>query len=140
MFSQEMEVDDQMHDGHGHGNGDWGAVDKEEDGMDIEEQEPDPTGKFNQLLTEAVQYGQQLRMDYPSDENGGNKKLLNDIFSLVAYSDPRKSIHGHYLDPKGRAAVAEELNSAILGELCPFPFSFLPFSFSPVSFSPATSK
>ena len=54
-------------------------------------------------------------MDYPSDEDGGDKKMLDDIFSLVAYSDPKRSVHGHYLDPAGRVAVAEELNSAILG-------------------------
>jgi hypothetical protein len=70
---------------------------------------------FNALLTEAVQYGQQLRADYPNDENGGDKKLLDDIFSLVAYPDPKKSVNGHYLETKGRVAVAEELNSAILG-------------------------
>lgn len=99
VFDQEMELDD----------GDaWVA-----DGMDTEE--PEVVAQFNQLLTEAVQYGQQLRADYPSDENGGDKKLLDDIFSLVAYPDPKRSVHGHYLDPEGRVAVAEELNSAILG-------------------------
>lgn len=76
-------------------------------------------GAFNQLLTEVVQYGQQLRADYPDDENGGNKKFLDDIFSLVAYPDPKTGVHGHYLETKGRVAVAEELNSAILG-MIPF--------------------
>lgn len=100
VSDQEMELDEQ-HDGN------W------DDGMDTEEPE---AGKFNELLTEAVQYGQQLRMDYPGDEGGGDKKMLDDIFSLVAYPDPKRSVHGHYLDPSGRTAVAEELNSAILGE------------------------
>ncbi|KKA18566.1 Ran-binding protein (RanBPM) [Rasamsonia emersonii CBS 393.64] len=104
VFEQEMDVDDQMQDGY-----------SDADGMDTEE--PDSTAKFHELLTEAVQYGQQLRMDYPSDESGGDKELLNDIFSLVAYSDPKSSVHGHYLDPAGRVAVAEELNSAILVSL-----------------------
>jgi hypothetical protein len=103
VFDQEMELDD--------GDGDdWVA-----DGMDTEE--PEVVAQFNQLLTEAVQYGQQLRADYPSDEHGSDKKLLDDIFSLVAYPDPKRSVHGHYLDPEGRVAVAEELNSAILGML-----------------------
>lgn len=103
VFDQEMELDD--------GDGDaWAA-----DGMDTEE--PEVVAQFNQLLTEAVQYGQQLRADYPTDENGGDKKLLDDIFSLVAYPDPKRSVHGHYLDAEGRVAVAEELNSAILGML-----------------------
>ncbi|KAJ5096306.1 SPla/RYanodine receptor SPRY [Penicillium alfredii] len=101
VFDQEMELDD--------GEG-WEA-----DGMDTEE--PETAAQFSELLTEAVQYGQQLRMDYPSDENGGDKKMLEDIFSLVAYPDPKRSVHGHYLDPAGRVAVAEELNSAILVSL-----------------------
>lgn len=103
VFDQEMELDD--------GEA-WDA-----DGMDTEG--PETATQFNELLTEAVQYGQQLRMDYPTDENGGDKKMLESIFSLVAYPDPKRSVHGHYLDPAGRVAVAEELNSAILGKCLP---------------------
>ena len=84
---------------------------------------------FNTLLTEAVQYGQQLRADYPNDENGGDKKLLDDIFSLVAYPDPKRSVNGHYLETKGRVAVAEELNSAILGMFFLSFVSFILFIF-----------
>ncbi|KAL2824770.1 hypothetical protein BDW59DRAFT_172700 [Aspergillus cavernicola] len=105
VFDEEMEVDEQVQ-----GRDSWGA-----DGMDTEETES--TTKSNELLTEAVQYGQQLHMDYPNDENGGDKKLLDDIFSLVAYPDPKRALYGHYLDPAGRVAVAEELNSAILVSL-----------------------
>ncbi|KAL1990405.1 hypothetical protein VTN49DRAFT_6244 [Thermomyces lanuginosus] len=100
VSDQEMDVDEPVQDGDGDG-----------DAMDTED-----TADSN-LLTEAVQYGQQLRMDYPSDENGGDKKYLDDIFSLVAYSDPRKSVHGHHLEPSGRTTLAEELNSAILVSL-----------------------
>jgi hypothetical protein len=107
VFEQDMELDNQMQDGY-----------SDADGMDTEES--DTTLKFHELLTEAVQYGQQLRMDYPSDERGGDKQLLDDIFSLVAYSDPKSSVHGHYLDPAGRVSVAEELNSAILGKISLF--------------------
>ncbi|KAI9043531.1 putative Ran-binding protein (RanBP10) [Aspergillus affinis] len=105
ILDEEMELDEQTPDGDG-----WEA-----DGMDMEE--PEQTAKSNMLLTEAVQYGQQLRLDYPNDERGGDKKMLDDIFSLVAYPDPKRSVHGHYLDPAGRIAVAEELNSAILVSL-----------------------
>ncbi|KAJ5312959.1 hypothetical protein PENANT_c018G01476 [Penicillium antarcticum] len=104
VFDQEMELDDSNDDP-------W------TDGMETEDQEPEAVAQFNQLLTEAVQYGQQLRLDYPTHDNGGDKKLLDDIFSLVAYPDPKRSVHGHYLDPSGRVAVAEELNSAILVSL-----------------------
>jgi hypothetical protein len=103
VFDQEMELDDGTWDG---GSG--------SDGMDTEE--PATTvAPFNEVLTEALQYGRQLCVDYPSDENGGDKKMLDAIFSLVAYPDPLNSMYGHYLDPAGRVAVAEELNSAILG-------------------------
>ncbi|KAI9925700.1 Ran-binding protein 9 [Aspergillus wentii] len=105
VFDQEMELDEQMQEGDG-----WEA-----DGMDTEE--PETMARFYELLTEAVQYGQQLRIDYPTDERGGNKKMLDGIFSLVAYSHPKRSMHGHYLDTRGRAIVAEELNSAILVSL-----------------------
>lgn len=101
-----MEVDDGYSDG---------------EGMDTEEPPTpgDDTAKFHELLTEAVQYGQQLRMDYPSDDYGGDKQYLEDIFSLVAYPDPRSSVHGHHLDASGRVAVADDLNAAILG--MPYP-------------------
>jgi len=107
VSDHEMELDE-------HSQG-WG------DGMDTEESEA--ANKFNELLTEAVQYGQQLRMDYPGDEGGGDKKILDDIFSLVAYPDPKGSVHGHYLDPSERVTVAEELNSAILGIHSPCAFT-----------------
>ncbi|PYI05708.1 hypothetical protein BO78DRAFT_317423 [Aspergillus sclerotiicarbonarius CBS 121057] len=102
VFDQEMELDEQLQEGDGY----------EADGMDMEE--PEMTARSNELLTEAVQYGQQLFLDYPPEERGGDRKMLDDIFSLVAYPDARRSVHGHYLDPAGRIAVAEELNSAIL--------------------------
>lgn len=100
VFDQEMELDD---------GESWDA-----EVMDTKD--PEASAHFNVLLTEAVQYGQQLCTDYQFAENGVDKKMLADIFSLVAYSEPHQSMHGHYLDPSGRVAVAEELNSAILGE------------------------
>lgn len=128
---ERMEVDD---------DDDEGEEEEEENGDDVESQEEEEeeeeyseaegmeteeaatavpnggdTARFHELLTEAVQYGQQLRMDYPSDEHGGDKQYLDDIFSLVAYPDPRSSVHGHHLDASGRVAVADDLNAAILG-------------------------
>ena len=100
---EEMELDDQIHDTY-----------SDTDGMETEG--PESSIKFHELLTEAVQYGQQLRVVCPSDDHGDDRRFLEDIFSLVAYADPRSSVHGHHLDPAGRVAVAEELNSAILGE------------------------
>lgn len=104
VFDQEMELDDGGWDGDGDG-----------DGMETEES-PKMNERFNELLTEAVEYGQQLRLDYhQSGDDGLDLKMLDEVFSLVCYPDPKGSPHGHYLDPEGRVAVAEELNSAILG-------------------------
>ena len=73
--------------------------------------------QYDELLTEAMNYGQVLQREYRDEQDGEFNKTLLDIFSLVAYDNPRDSVHGSLLDRKGRLAVAEELNSAILGEL-----------------------
>ncbi|DAA79787.1 TPA_exp: putative Ran-binding protein (RanBP10) [Trichophyton benhamiae CBS 112371] len=117
-FTLDMEVDDQMPD-----------VDTSEaiaasDMMDTDASNTNNANndtttvkKDQDLLHEAILYGQQLQADYPGDEKKEHKKTLDDIFSLVAYADPKTSVHGHLLDPSGRVAVAEELNSAILVSL-----------------------
>lgn len=102
VFEQDMELDDQMH-----VEGDW-------DQMEMED--ADYATKYQDLLQEAVMYGQELRLDYPDDGRKEYKKTLDDIFSLVAYDDPKSSVHGHFLETSGRIPVAEELNSAILGK------------------------
>ncbi|WEW59838.1 hypothetical protein PRK78_005319 [Emydomyces testavorans] len=102
IFAHDMELDDQMQD----------LQSTEE--MDTE---TEPASKDLYHAKEALEYGQQLKADYMNDEKKQYEKSLNDIFSLVAYSDPRSSPHGHLLDPSGRVAVAEELNAAILVSL-----------------------
>ncbi|EXJ83610.1 hypothetical protein A1O1_07233 [Capronia coronata CBS 617.96] len=99
-FSQDMELDEH-HDGEGQTNG-LGRPSANDNAVE-----------YNQLLNEAMQYGQELQREY-RDDDGEYAKSLQDIFSLMAYNDPKGSIHGHLLDPAGRANVAEELNSAIL--------------------------
>jgi hypothetical protein len=96
-----MELDEQMNEGD-----QW-------DDMDTEDAEN--TMRYEQLLQEAMMYGQVLVQEY-RDESREYKRTLEQVFSLIAYPDAKASIHGHLLDPKGRVAVAEELNSAILGE------------------------
>lgn len=71
--------------------------------------------QYDQLMQEVMEYGQELQREYPGQE-GDHMKALNDIFSLIAYPDPKDSVNGHLLDPAGRVTVAEELNSAILGK------------------------
>jgi len=79
--------------------------------------EPGQSQQYDQLLTEAMNYGQVLQREYRDEQDGEWNKTLLDIFSLVAYENPRDSVHGALLDRKGRVAVAEELNSAILVSL-----------------------
>ncbi len=47
---------------------------------------PRSSAQFNQLLTEAVQYGQQLRV-LPLMRMAVIRNFTDDIFSLVAYPD-----------------------------------------------------
>ncbi len=96
-FVQDMELDI---DGHSGGVGKAPANDS---GL-----------QHDQLLQEVMLYGQELHREF-QHEDGEHEKALQDIFSLVAYNDPKGSVHGHLLDPSGRTTVAEELNSAILG-------------------------
>lgn len=71
--------------------------------------------KYEELLQEAMSYGQTLMREY-RDEKREYRKMLEDIFSLIAYDDAKASVHGHLLERRGRMQVAEELNSAILGK------------------------
>ncbi|KAI8953549.1 ran-binding protein [Xylaria longipes] len=70
------------------------------------------------LLSETIAYGQALQAEFKNDTRREVVKALNDIFALLAYPNPLqvKEI-APLLDRKGRVAVAEELNSAILSSL-----------------------
>ena len=102
VFEQDMDMDENVSE-----EARWG------DSMDTDSQVSGM--KSEQLLQEAMEYGQVLMQEY-REESNEYKKRLEEVFSLIAYHDAKNSIHGHLLDPKGRVAVAEELNSAILGE------------------------
>ena len=99
-----MELDEQMNEGD-----QWDEMDTE----DVENNMRDEP-------LQAMRYGQVLQQEY-RDENREYKRTLDQVFSLIAYRDAKSSVHGHLLDPKGRVAVAEELNSAILGTFLPHP-------------------
>ncbi|KAJ3572628.1 hypothetical protein NPX13_g4984 [Xylaria arbuscula] len=78
------------------------------------ESQPDP----GPLLKETIAYGQALQAEFQSDKRREIGKALNDIFALLAYPNPLQVKEvAHMLDRKGRVAVAEELNSAILSSL-----------------------
>ncbi|KAI1091939.1 SPRY domain-containing protein [Rostrohypoxylon terebratum] len=80
----------------------------EEDGMEAQISQDD-------LLTETIKYGQSLQAEYMDDSRS---KTLNEVFSLLAYPNPLQVKEvAPLLDRKGRVAVAEELNAAILSSL-----------------------
>ncbi|GAO46818.1 SPRY-domain-containing protein [Saitoella complicata NRRL Y-17804] len=64
------------------------------------------------LLGAVLELGKKLREWFPSPEH---RDALQEIFSLIAYPDPRTEPRvASLIDPAHDAAVAEELNSAIL--------------------------
>lgn len=75
------------------------------------------TPELEELEANLIQYGQSLQAEYSSDPRKEVTKALSDIWVLIAYKNPLKEPKvSHLLDRKGRLAVAEELNSAILRE------------------------
>jgi len=67
------------------------------------------------LMTEALQYGQELRAEFRGNVSSEEQQTLDQTFALIAYPDARDSSLGHLLETDGRNSVAEELNGAILG-------------------------
>ncbi|KAJ3463130.1 hypothetical protein FSOLCH5_012814 [Fusarium solani] len=68
-----------------------------------------------ELERSMLEYGQKLQEEYANDPRKEVSKALNEIWALVAYQNPLKEPQvSHLLDRRGRVAVAEELNSAIL--------------------------
>ncbi|KAK7698709.1 hypothetical protein SLS64_012320 [Diaporthe eres] len=88
--------------------------------MELDEEMEDLDGAAGQrdLTQDALLYGQTLQAEYVGDERREVHAALNEIFGLMAYPNPLKEATvAHLLDRKGRVAVAEELNSAILQSL-----------------------
>ena len=103
VFGREMEIDEQSSRA-----GEW-------EPMDVEDEDDDGISQVKGPLDAAVQYAQQLRVEFQADKRPEIRKALEESFSLVAYQDPKNSVLSHLFDEDGRIAVAEELNSAILG-------------------------
>ncbi|KAJ4415670.1 hypothetical protein N0V85_002615 [Neurospora sp. IMI 360204] len=72
----------------------------------------------SELCQDALEYGQELLDEFKNDPSHEVTKHLREIFALMAYPNPLEVKEvAHLLDRKGRVAVAEELNSAILTSL-----------------------
>jgi hypothetical protein len=97
-----MDVDD-----HPNQNNNWDRMDTEEPSRNQME--------YQRLLSETLAYGQDLQAEFQNDPRREVSMALKDAFALIAYEDPINAKEvSHLLDPSGRVAVAEELNSAIL--------------------------
>lgn len=74
----------------------------------------------NQAATERmIQFGRELQslseqLTKDFGKNAAHKKMLQDAFSLLAYSDPWNCPVGQQLDPIQREPICAALNSAIL--------------------------
>lgn len=65
-------------------------------------------------IRKAMNYGHQLQEEYQHNSKYLNKLL--ELFTLLAYSDPKSSPMSHLLDLSQRDTIASELNNAILGK------------------------
>jgi uncharacterized membrane protein len=102
ILNHDMELDD-----HQSQANNW-------DRMDTEESSEHQL-QYQRLLTDTLAYGQDLQAEFKDDQRREVSKALEDAFALMAYTDPLSAKEvSHLLDPSGRLAVAEELNSAIL--------------------------
>jgi hypothetical protein len=102
ILNHDMELDDHQ----GQGNN-WDRMDTEDSsGHQVE---------YLRLLDDTLAYGKDLQAEFKDDPRREVSKALEDAFALMAYSDPLNAKEvSHLLDPSGRLAVAEELNSSIL--------------------------
>ncbi|XP_073992141.1 ran-binding protein 9-like [Rhodnius prolixus] len=71
-----------------------------------------PVERMIDFGKELYNYSQQLFHKHGNSDS--NKKMLQDAFSLLAYSNPWNSPVGWQLDPAQRETVCAQLNSAIL--------------------------
>lgn len=95
------------------------AVDTDED-MEVDTA---PTRKSSKSGVERMlEFGKELyqmsqRLEKENGENETNRKMLEDAFSLLAYSNPWASPLGWQLCPTRRETVCAALNSAILASM-----------------------
>lgn len=122
MIRREAEINLVGGDRRSHNNGHSRAPLMDED-MELDEDIDDFDGRMDSgggsrdLTQVALLYGQSLQAEYAGDKRREVRAALEEIFSLMAYQNPLKEPKvAHLLERKGRVAVAEELNSAILRE------------------------
>ncbi|XP_002739300.1 ran-binding protein 9 [Saccoglossus kowalevskii] len=98
----------------------------EDEEMDTQDTEHEPSTSRRQLcggspvaIKHMLQFGRELQamsvqLKRKHGKNESNKKMLQDAFSLLAYSDPWSSPVGFQLDQVQREPICAALNSSIL--------------------------
>jgi hypothetical protein len=84
---------------------------------DDDDELEDKQAKLQQLTSNTIAYGMELRTEFANDPRREVKQALNDTFALIAYENAKESSLAPLLETDGRVPVAEELNSAILVSL-----------------------
>ena len=108
-------------------------VDDHETSQNTDIVDADREQQYQESLQKVLVYGQDLKSKFGNQTSRYYQDALAELFSMFAYSDPRTSPMEHLFEQEGALAVAEELNSAILGTLpsCPpyrlmFIFGYIP--------------
>jgi hypothetical protein len=109
VFEHQMELDDEDHEHH---DGATNGSAMEISHGDIRDGGVSATHEITD--DELIVYGQELRNEFGTSQPW-MKSELDKILGLMAYENPRTSTLGYLLDKRGRDAIAEELNKAILG-------------------------
>jgi len=105
VFDHQMELDDQLQ----------RETKPAGDAMDMDADDGrSATARNNDLLTEAIQYGMELQIEFSADVKEMHREL-NETFALIAYTDARDSALAGLMEGKGRVEIAEQVNGAILG-------------------------
>lgn len=113
---EEDEEDDDFDDHDLEYDSDPDAEDDDDEEAAVNSQLAQENSGYNhqESLLKALEYSRKLQDDFKDQPD--TRKYMEEAFSLFAYIDPRKSPVAHLLEDDARIPVAEELNSAILGE------------------------
>ncbi|XP_055325349.1 ran-binding proteins 9/10 homolog isoform X1 [Sitodiplosis mosellana] len=124
-FSNDVEMENghNVTNGNSHKNGtdsssiNHSSIDTDEDMVDVDLIPNRKTSKSG--VERMLEFGRELfqmsqRLEKENGANETNRKMLEDAFSLLAYSNPWSSPMGWQLCPSRREIVCAALNSAIL--------------------------
>ncbi|EME46520.1 hypothetical protein DOTSEDRAFT_70504 [Dothistroma septosporum NZE10] len=114
----QMELDDQL---HREASRDHEEQPLPTDDIDMDASQELPPKltfmKAEQVMNQAVRYGQELNAEFGKDPRPAIQSFLREIFAIVAYGNPSNSPMAHLFEVTGRAEIAEDVNGAVLVSL-----------------------